>query len=118
MKALETKHTPGPWTVSHGATVLPSIGSTCTHEKICDLPTDMAGNEKDAEVKANATLIAEAGTVATETGRSPRQLADERKELLDILTVIVEANRDVLRMPNYILNQAEAAIEKASARPL
>lgn len=35
--------------------------------------------------KANAQLIAEAGTVANETGKTPRQLADSNKELLEAL---------------------------------
>ena len=34
------------------------------------------------EANANAGLIAEAGTVATETGLTPRQLADQRADLL------------------------------------
>ncbi len=35
--------------------------------------------------EANAALIIEAGTVYHETGRTPRQLADERAELLAAL---------------------------------
>lgn len=37
------------------------------------------------EAKANADLFAEACNVATETGLSPRQLADSRKELREAL---------------------------------
>ena len=36
----------------------------------------------EAETYANACLIAEAGTVLHETGRTPRELADEVKRLL------------------------------------
>jgi len=58
---MNTQHTPGPWRVSHGATIFPSIGSLCTHTKICDFPTDMGRDvEANAEVKANAHLIASA----------------------------------------------------------
>lgn len=45
----------------------------------------------DGATESNAALIAEAGTVANETGLSPRQLADQRAELLDGLTLA--ANR-------------------------
>lgn len=38
-----------------------------------------------AEMKANASLIAEAGTVLHETGLTPRQLAEERARLLEAL---------------------------------
>ncbi len=37
------------------------------------------------ESEANAQLIAEAGTVANETGFTPRQLADQNKELREVL---------------------------------
>ncbi len=37
------------------------------------------------EAEANAKLIAEAGTVANETGKTPRQLADDNKVLLEAL---------------------------------
>jgi hypothetical protein len=41
---------------------------------------------------ANAKLIAEAGTIASETGLSPRELAEQREELLGALREI--ANYD------------------------
>lgn len=43
------------------------------------------GGKTNEEREANAKLIAEAGTVANETGKTPRQLADENKELLEAL---------------------------------
>lgn len=45
-------------------------------------------NDKEAE--ANAKLIAEAGTVANETGLSPLQLKEQRDELLELLRQSVE----------------------------
>ena len=39
--------------------------------------------------EANATLIAEAGTVANETGLTPRQLAERVETLERILSIIV-----------------------------
>ena len=38
---------------------------------------------------ANAELICEAFNVTNETGKSPRQLADEKKELLELLDLII-----------------------------
>lgn len=42
----------------------------------------------DGESEANAALIAEAFNVADVTGRTPRQLADERAELLKTIEYI------------------------------
>jgi len=38
----------------------------------------------EEQVKANTELIAEAGNVANETGLSPRQLLEQRNELLNL----------------------------------
>lgn len=64
---MNTKHTPGPWNISHGANLYPSIGSLSTHTKICDLPDDMdkRGNRND-EVLANARLIKSAPRLLNE----------------------------------------------------
>lgn len=42
------------------------------------------------EGNANADLIAEAFNVATETGLTPRQLAEQRAELLEALQAMIE----------------------------
>ena len=42
------------------------------------------------EGAANATLIAEAGTVYHETGLTPRELAEQRRELLEALQKLVD----------------------------
>lgn len=59
----KTQHTPGPWNINHGANYLPSVSSSVTHTKICDI----AGQDDDAGIKdfqneseANARLIAAA----------------------------------------------------------
>lgn len=44
-----------------------------------------ANNRSASEANANAELICEAFNVTNETGKSPRQLADENKELLEAL---------------------------------
>lgn len=45
------------------------------------------------EAKANAELFAEAGTVATETGLTPRQLLQQRDELLGEVEKFKRLNR-------------------------
>lgn len=69
---------------------------------------------------ANAKLIAEAGTVANETGKTPRQLAEENKVLLDALISISEywnrdrndgAMHDALW---HIINVSESAIKQST----
>jgi hypothetical protein len=47
-----------------------------------------SGPDADAEFDANAQLIAEAGTVLHETGYTPRELAEQRAELLAALKKI------------------------------
>ena len=42
------------------------------------------------EYEANAKLIAEAGTVANETGFTPRQLADQKAKLLEALNTVYD----------------------------
>lgn len=73
-------HTPGPWITCgfENLTVNDSAGNT-----IVACPGSSTGTR--IEMKANARLIAEAGTVAHETGLTPRQLADLNKELLEAL---------------------------------
>lgn len=48
----------------------------------------------DTEIEANCTLIAEAGTVANETGLMPREMAGQRAELLEALQDIINCFKD------------------------
>ena len=72
---MKTKHTKGEW--------IPQIGTLTTSIRderniaICEIKNLSLPNE----FEANAKLIAEAGTVANETGFTPRQLADQNKKL-------------------------------------
>ena len=59
-----------------------------------------------------ARLIAEAGTVATETGLTPRQLADQRAELLAALECVMDRLVDRHEKDDAAI-QARAAIAKA-----
>lgn len=98
---METKHTKGEWipqffkgdiNVCIGVMVKSKNGYS---QRICDtiLPsTDEEYIEEREEIEANAKLIAEAGTVANETGKTPRQLADENKELLEALIELLKSH--------------------------
>ncbi|WP_088255593.1 hypothetical protein [Fimbriiglobus ruber] len=89
----EMKPTAGPWEYvkstykdnsahhfvgynRHGDTVL----------TVCKLVQPLA----NASIEANARIIAEAGTVCHETGLTPRQLAEQRQELLEALEAFCE----------------------------
>ena len=68
----------------------------------------------DFEAEANARLIAEAGTVANETGKTPRQLADERDELLKALKDLVDIV-DRWKLGHHATpKRAKEAIKKAT----
>ena len=62
------------------------------HGEIARLRTD-SGKVTD-NVYANAELIAEAFNVTHETGRTPRQLADERAELIAALDNLLASQID------------------------
>ena len=95
----KSKHTPGPWTViPAGQTIqirgpidphplLPTARQFVANTGFNDGPNGSKPSERQI---ANARMIAEAGTVAHETGRTPRQLADELAELLAALKAAVE----------------------------
>ena len=65
--------------------------------------------------EANAALMAEAGNVANETGLWPRELADQREELLAVVEEILHScdmwgQWDV---PDGIVDRAKSAVAKA-----
>jgi len=69
-----------------------------------------------AKTENDARLIAEAGTVAHETGLTPRQLAEHRAELLEALQRMVEEFQGCVseRGQSFAYKQANAAIAKAT----
>ena len=114
-------HTPGPWELSYdkGSTrdVIASNGS----EPICMVRQSWVSREA---YQANAQLIAEAGTVATETGLTPRQLAEQRAELLEALKAIHVQAADAQLRATYqrialeeISQRAQSAIAKCGVKP-
>lgn len=78
MQKADAKHTKGPWfAFVKGSTVAVGTGRTghAVDKIVHWFGFDACGVSLE-EQAANARLIAEAGTVATETGMTPRQLAD------------------------------------------
>jgi hypothetical protein len=80
-------------------------------------------DEEYEKMEANAKLIAEAGTVANETGLTPRQLLEQRDELLFILKQMVSVvkNPTENKLSNVLAQAAvvaasEIAIDKADGR--
>ena len=61
--------------------------------------------QDEGESLANAELIAEAFNVAHETGKTPAELADERKEALDALRLVHAFIEDLRKSnPGYMRN--------------
>lgn len=113
MVADKVGPTPGPWSIHEGGAGYGHIrdGNYRSLASYGDASIDRA------ESKANARLIAEAGTVHHETGLSPRQLAEHRAELLAALTMVRDADDDCHRdgLPT-IPPIARAAIDSALAK--
>ena len=72
---------------------------------------DGEGNSS-GQNEANASLIAEAFNVATETGLTPRQIADQRSELLAALKSIRGLAKRNSVNPDEIYFTADRAIAK------
>ena len=59
-------------------------------------------NPNAEQAESNAKLIAEAGTVANETGKTPRQLADDNKVLLEALKEMIRTVNPTDVTPNKV----------------
>jgi hypothetical protein len=68
-------------------------------------------HRNQSELLASAALIAEAGTVANKTGLTPRQLADQRAELLAALEEICQE----FAQQHPLIKKGRAAIARATA---
>lgn len=84
------KPTPGPWIVSPYADgfEVDGPGGICIAQAQQLKP--IRKKEDHDQRKANARLIAEAGTVAHETGLTPRQLVERVKELEEALNGLLQ----------------------------
>jgi len=93
MSTNNAAHTPGPWLAKkHGVVVGGAFHRYTNGKAQSQVALATMGNavENEAERDANAALIAEAGTVTTETGLTPRQLAEQRTKLLGERTAMAE----------------------------
>ena len=81
------KPTPGPWVaVGSGGPWEQRISIRAAHwGTVAAVGVDPSLPHWDGPQRANARLIAEAGTVAHETGLTPRQLVERVKELEEAL---------------------------------
>lgn len=82
MNAQTAKITPGVWVAQKDPNAI-SRDDWCIGVEGAPIDYVATCSERDAH------LIAEAGTVANETGLTPQQLADQRAELLEALRQIV-----------------------------
>ena len=87
---------------------------------ICQIYTNNKSVKSIEQAVCNAELIAETFNVANETGKTPRQLAEENKALLEALISISEywnrdrndgAMHDALW---HIINVSESAIKQST----
>jgi len=85
--------TKGPWLLTAGRNIVTPSGTFfLTYGK------DRHGNPyftDFVELDNNAALIAEAGTVAHETGKTPRQLQEENQDLLEALKAVKKVAADL-----------------------
>lgn len=68
--------------------------------------------ETQIESKANAEIIAEAGTITNQCGFSPKQLLEQRDELLKALSQLYNALDSCTELTPSLLKNARNAIEK------
>ena len=67
----------------------------------------------EIEAAANAELIAEAGTVKNETGFSPRQLAEQKAVLLELVKLFNYACKQILEGGHIDAKYYEKKCDKA-----
>ena len=119
-----SRPTPGPWVVDEddardGCWFVPVIADG--HGNVCEVYGSEIFLSITDDDRANAALIAEAGTAYHDTGLTPRELAEQRAELLAALR---EGARVLGNMNYYrelpaddmaVLIKARAAIANAGA---
>lgn len=107
------KCTPGPATITRSAVNCLDIRGELD-KLICQVYRDADGlDQKDWD---DAALIREAFTVASETGMGPRQLAEQRAELLKACKAMLNIDNPPAPDPDHIdTNQAVAMMRAALA---
>jgi hypothetical protein len=90
----QARPSPGPWSINTSGMNSTVYLLLDRAGRVIGFPHRDIGGKQEHEFAANAALIAEAGTVFHETGLTPRQLAEQRAELLAALIAIRDAGRD------------------------
>lgn len=96
------KPSPGPWLVgcgygNHGVRIVGGDGSyaVCNvahvEKDIKDKEGRVIGTERIERAWSDVSIIMQAGTVYHETGLTPRQLVEQRNELLSALRMYIKA---------------------------
>jgi hypothetical protein len=108
---METsKHTAGNWTFKPSGDANFYFIKTESKPNSWLMNIQQNGELSNAEQIANIELITEASSVANETGKTPRQLADENKELLDAFIELKKSMDETIKWQNgglKHLSQAE-----------
>jgi hypothetical protein len=108
---MDGKHTKGPWRIDHHepADFDAFVARIIRDDRINpDTIAFVANVVNEDEAWANAALIAEAGTVATETGLTPRQL---HSTLVTANAFLEDANKE----RDTLLSQRDALREALEA---
>jgi len=86
-----SKPTPGTWRVDpndRSCVITEALG---VGDIVCLSPSEGGFEESAKHWEANAALIIEAGTAYHETGLTPRQLVEQRDDLLAALRMYIKA---------------------------
>lgn len=110
-----------PKEIIAGVGVVESIKGGTYWTMICDMlfpKTDEEYIKEHDQIKANAELIKEAFNVANETGFSPRQLAEQKAELvkqLKELVMYIDADNDLkVEMYPQVIDNAKELLKQAN----
>ena len=109
-----SKPTPGEWRAE-------CVGSYGRHDNPADLYEITNGHTRIAEYvdARDAPLLAEAGTIYHETGLTPRQLAEQRAELLAACKALLAASDRTMPRDWHVplpVSTAKAAIARAEGK--
>jgi len=103
-KAMKSNYPTGKWELIENPIALESKLAIVSKEEgekpilVCQLTTIRGDSYKDniPYIESFYKLIVEAGTIVNETGKTPLQLADENKNLLEALIELEEKTRSLL----------------------
>jgi hypothetical protein len=107
------KPTPGPWKRDESYKNVVITEALVVGDIVCLSPEEIGYEDSAKNWEANAALIIEAGTVYHETGRTPRQLADERDDAIKALAGILSIyDNDDEKVNDHRIAAARAIIAK------